>query len=199
MEQEVAGKTNNTGNIILVVVAVLLISCCACSVGGILLSKSGLQYFTTKMLVQNPVEIRQIADQIMDYELPPGFSEQAAVNLFGLGDMVMTTNSDGSQVIAFIQMNSSVLLDSEQIRQQMMRSMESSNTANFELVDSWTATIRDQNVVVQEFKGDNNQAVTMRQLTTVFEGKSGSVFLIVTSQDDNWRQEEIETFFASIE
>lgn len=198
MEQEVVAKPDNTKKIIWIVVAVLVISCCACSIGGILLSKSGLNYFTTRMLIQDPVEIRAIADNIMSYELPPGYSEQAAINLFGLGDMVMITNGDGSQVIAFIQMNTSVSLDSEQVRQQMMKSMENSNTANFELVDSWTTTIRDQQVVVQEYLGDNDQGVTMRQLTTVFNGKSGSVFLIVTGQDSNWDQTEIENFFASI-
>ena len=199
MEQEVTKKPNNPTRIILIVVAVLLLACCACSVGVALLTGSGLNYFANNMIIDDPTEVAQITGNIIDYQLPPEYTDEIAMNLFGMGDMVFLSKSDDTQVITFIQLNSSLPVDSEQLKQQMLSSIDNSNTANFTQVDEFTTTIRGQQVPVQVFEGESNEGVSMHQLTTTFDGKYGLVFLIVTGESNSWNQAEIEDFFASIQ
>lgn len=198
-------ETNNTQGsnkktiTILIILGVIVLCCILSAVGGILIMRSGMKYITEDMFTEDPAEVQQIASGIMDYDLPGGYQEQMAVNLFGMGDMVMMTHDDRGQVIAFLQFKAGIPMDEDQVRQQMLDSMQ--QQGNFELtyVGEWPATIRGQQVMVQEYEGVSDEGVPTRQLTTVFEGDSGKIFLMIIGADAGWDQTEIENFLGSID
>ena len=121
------------------------------------------------------------------------------MNMFGMGDMVLITNDNLGQVISFLQMNSGIPINTEQVRQQMQKNMGNASTADFKLVEEWQATIRGQQVNVQEYEGTSEDGIPMRQLATVFDGQSGPVFLMVFGRQSTWNQADIDEFFASIQ
>ncbi len=198
MEQEIVKQPNKNNKIILIVLGILVVLCLVCGIIGFIALRSGVNFLGNEMINEDQAEVQQIAEGIMDYDLPTGYQEQMSINLLGMGDMVLLANSTGSSVIAFLQMDSNIPIDADQVRQQMMSSMESSSSTNYEKVDEWETTIRGQQVSVLEFEGSSEDGVPMRQLTTVFDGESGSVFLMVVGEQADWNQAEIDDFFASI-
>jgi hypothetical protein len=198
MEQDVIKQPNKTNRTILIVAGVLVVLCCVCSIVGFFALRSGFNFFTKEMVSEDQATVRQVAQGIMQYDLPSGYQEFMSMNLFGMGEMVLIANDDLGQVIAFVQMTPGIPIDTEQVRQQMQKNMGNSASTNLELVDEWQATIRGQQVNVQQYEGINEDGIPMRQLTTVFDGKSGTIFLMVFGQQSTWNQNDIDDFFASI-
>ena len=198
METNTTKKSNKTLWIVLIVLAVIVICCILATIGGFAFMGTGLNFFANEMFTEDPAEVHRIASDIMDYDLPPGYEEQMAMNMFGLGDMVILVNDDRGQVIAFLQFKAGIPMDEEQVRHQMQSSIQSQGETEMTYVGEWPATIRGQEVMIQEYEGVSENGVPMRELITVFEGKSGDIFLMIMGADSTWDQSEIENFMESI-
>ena len=198
METSTTKKSNKTLWIVLIILAVVVICCILATIGGFAFMGTGLNFFANEMFTEDPVEVHQIASDIMDYDLPPGYEEQMAMNMFGLGDMVILVNDDRGQVIAFLQFKAGIPMDEEQVRHQMQSSIQRQGETQMTYVGEWPATIRGQEVMVQEYEGISEEGIPMRELITVFEGKAGNIFLMIMGADSTWDQSEIENFMESI-
>ena len=62
-----------------------------------------------------------------------------------------------------------------------------------------TATIRGQEVTLFNYEGTSDQGTAMKQVvSSVFEGKNGSVMLMIFGADAGWDQATVEAFLSSI-
>jgi hypothetical protein len=191
-------KTTRT---ILIVLGVLVVCCCCVIGGGFLLTRYGFQYFADSMIVQDPAQINQVSDQLADYDLPPGYEEEFVMNILGIQALFITNKFDGA-MITMMQFNSNIYGDSEATRQQFQDTFLQqfqTNEINFTPVDQRQIEIRGEQTTLYEYEGTDSQGNQFRQWVSVFEGKNGSVFLMIVGSKSTWNDAEMEAFIQSIE
>ena len=190
-----------------VVIGILGLCTCICLVGFVGLSVYG-DRILKQMAVQDPQQVRQQAAAMMDYDLPPGFNEQGLVNFITGKILVIHDAPSGSQVsptaiILITQLSSSAMLESEQFRDQFQAGLQQAmqgQEISWHLVSETTAAIRGQQVQIYTYEGEDERGLTMRQMSTdVFEGKSGLLFITIIGTAQDWRQDRLEAFLASIQ
>lgn len=190
-----------------VVIGILGLCACICLAGFVGLGFYG-DRILEQMAVQDPQQARQQAAAMLDYDLPPGFNELGLVNFLTGKMLVIHDAPAGSQagpsvVILITQLSSSAMLESEQFRDQfqagLQQAMQGQEIA-WRLVSETTSAIRGQQVQVYTYEGEDEQGQAMRQMTTdVFEGKSGMLFITIIGTAQDWRQDRLDAFLASIQ
>jgi hypothetical protein len=190
-----------------VVIGVLGLCTCVCLAGFVGMGLYG-DRILEQMAVQDPQQARQQAAAMLDYDLPPGFNEQGLVNFLTGKMLVIHDAPAGSQVspsvvILVTQLSSSAMLESEQFRDQfqagLQQAMQGQEIA-WRLVSKTASAIRGQQVQVYTYEGEDEQGQAMRQMTTdVFEGKSGMLFITIIGTAQDWRQDRLDAFLASIQ
>jgi hypothetical protein len=194
--------------IILGIVGGLILLCICAVVGGLVALRYGGEAIARNLTTDDPAAAAAAAGEMVDYTLPAGYQEQASVNIL-VGQMVMIhdgTNledTSGRPVILFLQLSiPSGTVDPDQMRAQMQQSMRQSmqrNDFELQLVDQQDTTIRGQDVTLFIYEGENGDGLRIRQvMSDMFEGKSGSLFLLMTGAVDAWDQAEIDAFISSI-
>jgi len=185
-----------------VVIAIVVLCGCVCVAGFIVLQTTG-KVLEESVVMDNPQESRDLAQSMLDYDLPPGYQEQGAFNV-GFMKMVMITDSSGifSPFIMIAEMPSGLGVDEDLMRQQIEQSMQRSmGNRNFsvELVDEQDRTIRGQDVTMFVYAGTDSNGNQIKQVVSeLFEGKNGSIMLMVVGEESGWNQTEIDAFLDSI-
>jgi hypothetical protein len=183
-----------------VVIGIVVVCLCVCGGGFAAVAFAG-DRLVENMFVEDPVRARRAAAEMLDYELPEGFTESAMIDFF-YGSMVMIEGArspagDPGVIILLAQVDDPSLADSEQFRQGFDQGMQQS--VEWTYSDQDVITLAGQDVYVSTFEGAGSSGQTMRQLSTdTFFGKSGMVFLSITGPVDGWPQNEIDAFLASI-
>jgi hypothetical protein len=155
----------------------------------------------SESIVEEPAQVREVATGMVDYELPPGLSEQFGMSFFGLFDMVSFSDEANKLVIMMMQFSKSAGVNQAQMEQQMEEQMQQRlgrQNLDLQTVDTIETTIRDQAVTLTVREGSDEEGESMRQLSGVFTGKGGPVLLMVMAPQENWNQESIDAFIASL-
>jgi hypothetical protein len=190
-----------------VVIGILGMCACVCLAGFAGLGLYG-DRILEQMAVQDPQQARQQAAAMMEYDLPPGFSEQGLVNFITGKMLVIHDAPAGSQasptaVILITQLSSSAMLKSEQFREQFQAGLQQAMRGEdiaWRLVGKTTTAIRGQQVQIYTYEGEDEQGRTMRQMATdVFQGKTGLLFISIIGTAQDWRQDRLDAFLASIQ
>ena len=178
---------------------------CLCAVGVAIFLFARVGQQVKQGMKTDPAGAAQAAHAIADYELPAGYQEQMAMDLF-VYNMVFiapaTTGSSsysGKPLIMLAQFKAGA--DQKQMEQQIQQSFEQQSGQRgytMKVVESKKMTIRGQEVEVITFEGTNENGTVMRQLVTTFPGKGGTAMLMIMGDPQHWNQEEINTFVASI-
>lgn len=190
--------TRNTKIVIAVVVVLALLCICGCAAAFFFLQSAG--QFLERSAVTNPAEVATIGDSIADYQLPPGYSEQFGMNLFGFS-IVGFTDQTEQMLIMLMQFPEFAGLSQEEMEQQMRKSVQQQagiGDAQLEPVDQTTATIRDQNVQLTISEGTDSNGRSVRQVTGVFQGRGGPTLLMIMGPIDGWDQAAVDSFLASL-
>jgi hypothetical protein len=191
-------KTTRT---ILIVLGVLVLCCCCVGGGFYLFTRYGFEYLADTMIVQDPAQINQVSDELADYDLPPGYEEEFVMNILGVQAVFITSTNDRS-MITMMQFNSNLYGDSEATRQQFQDTFLQqfqTNEIQFTPVDQRQIEIRGEQTTLYEYNGSDTQGNQFRQWVTVFEGKNGSVFVMIVGSESTWNDAEMEAFIQSIE
>ena len=162
----------------------LLFCLCAVGVAALLFTRIGQQF--KEGMKTDPESAAKAAHEIADYELPPGYQEQVAMDLFVyslvmIGPDTTTSSSTGSKPF--------IMLAQFQAGQR---------GATMKVVETKTMTIRGVETEVIIYEGTDENGNTLRQLITTFPGKDGTAMLMIMGSPENWDQEEIDTFIESI-
>jgi hypothetical protein len=190
-------KTTRT---ILIILGVLVLCCCIVLGGGYLLTRYGFEYLGNTMIVQDPAQISQVSDKLADYDLPPGYEEEFVMDILGIQALFSFNGNNGS-MITMMQINTSLYGDSESTRQQFQDSfLQQFQTDNiqFTAVDQRPIEIRGDQTTLYEYEGSDSQGNQFRQWTTVFEGKNGTVMLMIVGSKNTWDDAEMEAFIQSM-
>ncbi len=150
----------------------------------------------------NPEEAAEVGGSIVDYDLPAGYDEQGAMNLFGFR-MAFIAGPDENSMIMLAEFPASLAGDEAQMQQQMRDAFANqTGTQNMELefVSSEDVTINDAAATLATYEGTDSQGNNVRQILGVFEAKSGSpAMLMIFGDPNNWDEDGISHFLDSLE
>lgn len=194
---------SKNAKIILGIVTVILILCgCVCVVGYIVLQTTG-KVLEESVVMDNPQESRDLAQSMLDYALPSGYQEEGAFNM-GIMKMVMISDSSANfgPLIIIAEMPSGLGIDEDQMRQQIELGMQRSignRNFNIELEDEQSRSIRGQDVTIYVYAGTDSNGTRIKQIVSEpFDGKNGSIMLMIMGEVSGWKQNEIDAFLDSI-
>ena len=194
---------SKTVKIIIGVIIVLLIVCvCA----------AGVTFYSAKQIVsqsftfqEDPEQVANVARGIVDYTLPPGYSEQFGMSIFGFDMVAFGRGQDfgesGGAIILLAQFPQSLGLDQAEMQRQMEQSIQQQSGRQLRgitVVDQVPVTIRDQAVTLTVSEGTDEKGNQVRQITGVFEGKGGTTMLMIMGNPQQWNQAEIDAFINSL-
>jgi len=180
--------------------AALLFCCCAVLVAVLIFRQVGKKF--GEGVKTDPTSAAQTARTIVDYDLPPHYREQMAM------DMMVYT-------VAFIGPDSNkvkgptIMLahftpvggNQEQMKQQIRQSLEqqAGNTGTtMKLVEVKKMKIRGEETDVAIYEGTDDSGLAMRQWLTSFPGKTGIVMMMIMGEISEWDQPLVDDFIASI-
>ena len=198
--------SKNTKIVIGIVIGIVVLCFCICIGiwGAFLITGKAISEST---LVENSDEAQTLAHNIVDYDLPPGYRELGAFDI-GIFKMVII-NGEGtdtynvsSPVIIIAEIPISLVMGEEEMIRQIQSNMEKSmGNQRFEmvLVDEKPVTIRGQEVTLFTYEGTSDRGTAMKQVvTSIFDGKNGSVMLMIFGEEAGWDQAEVDAFINSI-
>ncbi len=177
---------------------------CLCAVGVAIFLFARVGQKVQEGMKTDPVSAAKAAHEIADYELPPGYQEQAAMDFFVysmvmISDKSTSSSSPSKPMITLAQFQAGV--NQEQMEQQLRQSLEQQSGQrgySMKVVETKTMTIRGVETEVIIYEGTAQNDDVLRQLITTFPGKDGTAMLMIMGTPQNWDQEEIDAFIESI-
>jgi hypothetical protein len=104
-------------------------------------------------------------------------------------------------IIMLMQMPTTMEISEDDLRQQVEGALTQQTgvgNANMTVVGSQQATIRGQNIPLTLREGKTNSGQVLRQLSGLFSGPNGPIFLFMTGDAAVWDQPLVDGFIASI-
>lgn len=185
-----------------------ILALCICSVIGIVQAlRTAGKTLEKNVMITDPEEMVAIANEICDYDLPTGYQEVYASNLFvskivAIGPEDTASTGSKQPLFMFMQFTSAIVSDDEESEQQLRASMERAmqrQELKLEYVGESTVTIRQQEVTLTTYEGVDDEGTEMREvISSVFDGKGGPAMLMVAGTIEGWDQELVDTFMESI-
>jgi hypothetical protein len=160
-------------------------------IGGSLIGRS---------VQDDPAQVASAASNIADFDLPAGYSPEAAIN-FGGFQFVAYSPGDGRSHIMLIQVPGSANVDQatlEKYAQQAENNRGYAGKTGLRKVGEMQATIRGQARTLTVSEGTNSDGQPFRVVNGVFQGRGGLAYLTVEEPISRWNQATIEAFIASI-
>jgi hypothetical protein len=198
--------SRNTKIILGVLGGLAVVCLCVCVGGWIALRMSGDMLGKT-MAIEDPAEAARIARNMIDYELPPGYREEAALNILVM-KMVILAESGAPEagstrpliILVGTSMDAGLSEDEirNQIQDQILQSMQTQGYA-MKLVDQQAALIRGQDASLYIYKGADENGNEVRQVvSSLFRGKEGMVLVMIAGPERTWDQAMVDHFLNSI-
>lgn len=186
--------------IVVGIIAGILVLCCIIVIIGYFALRPVLRGVTEGF--DNPEAGAEVAEGIVDYELPEGYEEQGAVNLFVM-EMAFISGRDDQTVIMLAEFSDMFTGNEEDMQQQMrdaFANQSGSQNVSLEFVGSEDVTINGQEVALGTYEGTDDQGNSVRQMLGVFETKNGRPGMImIFGSLDSWDEGGISRFLDSLE
>ena len=191
------GEPVNRKVILILVGTVVVLFVCG-SVGTILLINRA-QQVVANTASSNPETVSDVAEDIVDYELPPGYTQSITMSLDDL-TMAGFTTEDEHNAILLVQIPSINSVSTVELRQQMNELVEKQTGESYILEQTGTqqVIIRGQTVEMEIYEGTSSSGMVFRQMMGTFNGKNGTAWLLIISPTDSWDQPTLDAFIASI-
>ncbi len=192
--------------IILGVVAGLLVVCLCLAVVGFFAFNQIASFAGSMLTSDDPAAAEAAGQGMLDYSLPPGYSEQAS---FNLAFMKMVLISEGTlesesirPVIFLVEIGPEAQMEEEELRQQMQLGLRRSlswQNLDMQLVEQTTITLRDREVDLLHYEGTDGEGNRFRQIISgLFPGKNGLIMLWMIGPESGWDEAQIDGFLQSI-
>lgn len=197
-------KAARKNRIILWVVVGVVVLCLGSCLAGWLV----INYGSKAIAVDDPAKVSAMANEVLDFTLPSGYSPQMAMNVVVMKMMVFTKGVsynggfETGPMIMIASITAGASGDTESFRTQMQSSMgqtASRNGMTITLVDTGSISVRGQTVVLYVFEGTDAQGGRIREIVSdVFQGKNGNVMIMIMGDPGHWNQSELNRFLQSI-
>jgi hypothetical protein len=187
--------------IVLGVIGVIVALCCLLGVVAAFLVPRFATQFAEQAFVDDPEHAAEVGRSIIDYELPPGYREEGAVNVAGTR-MVFITSASRNAVIMLMQFPAALRADEAEMERQMRQSLEQQSGRqglNLSTVGTEEIVINDRAVTLTTREGTDQNGAAVRQVTGAFEAKNGAIaMLMMMGPIDGWNEAEIDQFIDSL-
>ena len=185
--------------IILVVVGTLGIICALLCVTLVFFVPQFAQNFAGQL--QDPANVRRIASEIADFDLPRGYQEFIGMDLLGTQMVAFNPPNNRGIILMLIQMpaaNASREQMEQQLRQQL-GSQPSSSCSDYVKVGEETIAIKGTptTLTISECTSTSRN-LRMRQEVGVFQGKSGLAMVMGVGAVSEWDAATLRQFLGSI-
>lgn len=193
--------SRNTKIILGIIAGLVVICMCVAVLGFFALRQAGDLAMQAMDVSEDPQEVGSIAQGIVDYDLPAGYSEQFGMSFFGFDMVAFGTGNSNDPVIMLMQFPEEAGLSQVQMEAQMEEAIQRQmGRREFDLpvVDQRTTTIQDQEVTLTVREGTDSEGQSLRQITGLFDGQSGVVMLMIMGPTQNWDSNAIDSFIASL-
>ncbi len=196
---------NNTAKIVLAIIVGIL-GLCLCSSGLVFLLLFPLTQLIQQTSVNIPGAVQIIGVETVDptnrvqYQLPPGYHEQYSVTIGGLA-INGAVGGDPHAHITFMHIPARIIINRDQLEQQARDEAQNRNVSRYnrmQVVGQSNVVIRGREVVMTIREGTNSDGERYREMSGLFDGRSGSVLLVIAGPTDTWNQPQLDTFISSI-
>ena len=190
---------SRTVKIILIVGGILLLLCVIAGVvGSLALRQVGEQLQTS--FTDNAADVSKLATEIADFDVLSDLKPEFGMKLLNFTFVGYTANGDSNTHLFLMQFPKGLAADQGEMERQMRENLKGrlgDESLNFAQVGTRTVNIRGSEVTVSvlESSGDNQN---YRQLTGVFDGKSGPTLLVLTLPTSQWDDAAVDQFLQSI-
>ncbi|NWG05722.1 MAG: hypothetical protein HXY35_03430 [Chloroflexi bacterium] len=180
--------------------AAALFCICAVAVAVFLFYRVGKQ--VRESVSTDNESASKAAHEIAEYDLPPGYREQIAMDIVFYSFVMIAPESSATldqPVIMLAQFDSNI--DQEQMEQQLRQSFEQQagrRGTDMRLVEVRKMTIRGEETDVAIYEGTDENGVAIRQLISTFPGKGGTAMLMIMGYVEGWDEDMVDTFIESI-
>ena len=194
---------SRTAKITIGVIVGLVLLCVCVSLGSVFIfvRSAGDIIEESVSMAENPAEIAPIAQSIVQYDLPAGYTERMGMNLLGFKIVGFGPTENNNQMIMLMEMPKFSGMSQAEMEQQLRQSIQQQTgrrTTQFKVVDEIDKTIRDQSVTFTISEGIDEDGNTMRQMSGVFEGENGVVLLMAMGNAKTWNQGPVDSFIDSL-
>lgn len=194
---------SRTTKIVIGIIVGLIVLCGCCCLAGTIATPMllGPLMEQAASTTENPQEIAQIANRIVDYELPADYGEEFAMSFFGFDIVAFARDDMSGNVIIMMQMPEMFGLDPDEMMREMEHSLQQQTGQKFgelRYVDTIQTTIRDQNVALTVQEGTDSNGTAVRQITGIFPGENGIAMLMIVGPTQTWNQQAVDAFISSL-
>lgn len=189
--------------IVLLVVGGLLALCCMVTVAVLVIVPMFVASVAGDAVVEEG-EAGDVGQEIVDYELPPGYKEEGGMQVLGMKMVFITPEGGGDeQMIALMQLPAGIPLDEETMRQQMQEAVgqQAGKQGNvpFTVMATEEAVINGKPAVLTTMEGADENGNSMRQVFGIFEAKNGGgAMVMVMGNVESWNETAVNQFLTSI-
>jgi len=193
--------------IILGIIFGILFLCICCCLGSWFALNIGGKVFTEFAIIDNTAKAAEFAQNIIQYDLPPGYKEQNAFNFLFIKGIIISQGNPGDRsssgpMIIIMTFPSNVSANEEEMSLRIQSNVKEKVRErgwNLELVEKKEQNFRDQEVTLLIYEGvDENNTPMKMVISTMFESKGGTTMLWVTGGKSGWDQSAIEAFINSL-
>lgn len=188
--------------IVLIVIAAITGICCLLLAVAAAFVPRMMSSFAENAFVEDPEAAAEVGESIVDYQLPPGYQEEMAMNIVGTRMVVIAPTNRTGVVIMLMQLPGIAQLDPGQMQQQMEEAFsQQTGEQNFSMqtVATEEVTINGQATTLTRREGTNEQGEQFRQVTIPFQGKSGAAMMMIMGEPGAWDEEAVDRFITSME
>jgi hypothetical protein len=193
---------SRTTKIVIGIVGGLLLLCCLGIGLAALLLPRAVQNFAENSITDDPEQVAEVGQSILDYELPPGMQEEGAMGFAGIKMVFITAGPGNDAMVMLMQFPAIMQANEEEMRRQLedaMAQQSGQQQFNMEVVSEDEVVINDQNSVLTTLEGTDENGNSIRQITGVFESKAGDpAMLMAISPIAAWEEANIDEFIESL-
>lgn len=145
------------------------------------------------------VHVNTLAHRIADFSLPAGYQTDYAVEVLGYTIAAYKTTS-GHGHLAFMQAPPGIIPSGEMIEGYVPNQDRQTTTwRESRLLYSHQRTVRGLPATLTVSERLNGEGVLYRNLNLVFEGREGTVLLVINHPAAEWDERIFDAFIASIQ
>jgi hypothetical protein len=185
-------------------IGVLAMAClCVAGLGVAGMAYVGNNFGKAINNAENPANAQKIASSIVDYTVPPGY-KQIAMDMFIYKYVMLVpdieNSSASSPMIILMAYPPNSNLNEKQMQEQLQRAFASQGGQNtsMRVVETKTVQIRGKSTKVTVMEGGATDEYRLRQWLTIFTGKNGLVMLMIQGEINEWQEQLVNDFIASI-
>jgi hypothetical protein len=157
-------------------------------------------YVYSLFLKDDPEYAAQVAHTMIDYDLPPGYQEQSAMQVKTYYTLAIIASNDHPSDLIAIQPASDLLMDPEWGESSQERSAQEIGELHYQshTVSVQDVVIRNQPSRLRMLEGQDEDGLDIRQVLSAFSGKNGNVLVIIVGDIKTWDQAMVDQFLSSI-